>query len=315
MRVAVLDDYQGVALDYADWGPVRERGEITVFRDHLADEDDVAARLAPFDVVVAMRERTPFPASLLRRLPGLRLLVTTGMRNASIDVAAARAQGVTVCGTSGGSAATPELTWGLLLGLARGIAGEQDAVRDGGWQRRVGFELEGATLGVLGLGRIGQRVAGYARAFGMDVLAWSQNLTADVAAEHGARYVGKDELFAASDVVTIHLQLSDRTRGLVGRPELDRLGPDGYLVNTSRGPIVDEDALVAALREHRVAGAALDVFDVEPLPAGHPLRTQPNALVTPHIGYVTRGTYANFYGDAVAGILAWLDGAPARVLS
>ncbi|HEY3683620.1 MAG TPA: D-2-hydroxyacid dehydrogenase family protein [Streptosporangiaceae bacterium] len=312
MRVAVLDDYQGVALDSADWGPVRERAEVRVFRDHQADEDAVAARLEPFEVVVAMRERTPFPASLLRRLPRLRLLVTTGMRNASIDVAAARELGVTVCGTAGSAAATPELTWGLLLSLARGIPDEVASVRDGGWQRGVGFELEGAALGILGLGRIGKRVAGYARAFGMDVLAWSTNLTPEDAAAHGARYVGKDELFAASDAVTVHLQLSDRTRGLVGRPELELLGPRGYLVNTSRGPIVDEDELVAALRDGRIAGAALDVFDTEPLPAAHPLRTLPTALVTPHIGYVSRGTYATFYGEAVADIAAWLDGAPLR---
>lgn len=315
MRVAVLDDYQGVALDSADWGPVRERAEVRVFRDHLADEDAVAARLEGFDVVVAMRERTPFPASLLRRLPGLRLLVTTGMRNAAIDVGAARELGVTVCGTAGSSAATPELTWGLLLALARGIPDELAAVRDGGWQRGVGFELAGTTLGILGLGRIGQRVAGYARAFGMDVLAWSQNLRPEGAAAHKVRYVGREELFEASAVVTVHLKLSDRTTGLVGRRELDLLGPRGYLINTSRGPIVDEGELVAALREGRLAGAALDVFGTEPLPGGHPLRTLPNALVTPHIGYVTRETYGTFYGEAVEDIVAWLDGAPVRVLT
>ena len=314
MRVAVLDDYQGVALDSADWGAVRARGAIEAFRDHLADEDALATRLAGFDVVVAMRERTPFPASLLRRLPDLRLLVTTGMKNASIDVAAARELGVTVCGTAGSSAATPELTWGLLLALARGLPQEMADVRDGGWQRGVGFQLEGRTLGVLGLGRIGRRVAGYARAFGMDVLAWSQNLKPEDAEAQGARYVTKDELFASSDVVTVHLQLSDRTRGLVGRPELDLLGPDGYLVNTSRGPIVDEDELVSALREGRLGGAGLDVFDVEPLPADHPLRSLPRTVITPHIGYVTRETYATFYGDAVADILAWLDGEPVRVV-
>lgn len=315
MRVAVLDDYQGVALDSADWTPVRERAEVDVFRDHLADEDAVAARLAPYDVVVAMRERTPFPASLLRRLPALRLLVTTGKRNAAIDVAAARERGVTVCGTGGSASATPELTWGLLLALARGIPGEQAAVRAGGWQQTVGLDLEGATLGILGLGRIGRRVAGYARAFGMTTLAWSQNLRPEDAAAHGARYVDKDTLFSESDVVTIHLQLSDRTQGLVGAADLARLGPSGYLVNTSRGPIVDEAALAAALTDGRIAGAALDVYDTEPLPAGHPLRTLPNALVTPHIGYVTRGTYAVFYGEAVADIVAWLDGAPVREIT
>lgn len=314
-RVAVLDDYQDVALTSADWSVLDGRADITVFTDHLAGEDALAAALAPFEVVVAMRERTPFPATLLRRLPALRLLVTTGMRNASIDVAAARGLGVTVCGTRGSSAATPELTWGLLLALARGIPDERDAVRSGGWQRGVGPELAGSTLGILGLGRIGGRIAGYARAFGMNVIAWSQNLTEARATEHGARLVDRDQLFRAADFVTVHLQLSDRTRGLVGAAELDLLGPGGYLVNTSRGPIVDEDALVAALRARRIAGAALDVFDTEPLPADHPLRTLPNTVVTPHIGYVTRPTYATFYGEAVEDIDAWLRGTPARVLT
>ena len=315
VRVAVLDDYQGVALTSADWSVLDGRAEITVFGDHLPAEDALAARLAPFDVLVAMRERTPFPASLLRRLPALRLLVTTGKRNASIDVAAAQAQGVTVCGTRGSAAATPELTWGLLLALTRGIPDEQRSVRTGGWQRGVGPELAGSTLGILGLGNIGGRIAGYARAFEMNVIAWSQHMTDADAAAHGARRVQRDELFRAADFVTVHLKLSERTRGLVGAAELDLLGPAGYLINTSRGPIVDEDALVTALRERRIAGAALDVFDTEPLPADHPLRTLPNAVVTPHIGYVTRPTYATFYGEAVEDIDAWLRDAPVRVLT
>lgn len=271
VKVAVLDDYQQVALSSADWSALADRAEVTVFADHLDDEDVLARRLAPFEVIVAMRERTPFLASLLKRLPRLRLLVTTGMSNASIDMAAAREGGVVVCGTGGSFPATPELTWGLLLALVRGIPREDATVRAGGWQRGVGLELAGSTLGILGLGRIGQCIARYAHAFDMDVLAWSQNLRAEDAAEHGARRVDKDELFARSDVVTVHTRLSSRTRGLIGARELNLLGPRGYLVNTSRGPIVDTTALVNALREKRIAGAALDVFDTEPLPVDDPL--------------------------------------------
>jgi phosphoglycerate dehydrogenase-like enzyme len=316
-RIAVLDDYQRVALTIADWSPLEERADVTVFSDHLADEDALIARLAPFEIVVAMRERTPFPASVLRRLPALRLLVTTGMANASIDLHVAHQRGVLVCGTGGtgaNAAATPELTWGLLLALVRDIPAADAALRAGEWQSGLGTELAGRTIGVLGLGRIGARVARYAHAFDMDVVAWSQNLTDDQAAACGARRVTKDELFELSDVVTVHVKLSDRTRGLIGARELDLLGPRGYLVNTSRGPIVDEAALVAALHEGRVAGAALDVFDVEPLPAEHPLRGLPNTVVTGHLGYVTRRTYEVFYGEVVADVLAWLDGSPVRVL-
>lgn len=315
IKVAVLDDYQQVALSSADWSPLAGRAEIIVFTDHLDDETAVAQRLAPFEVIVAMRERTPFPASLLERLPRLRLLVTTGMANASIDLAAAREGGVTVCGTGASVPATPELTWGLLLALVRGIPQEDAAVRAGAWQRGVGTELAGRTLGILGLGKIGQRIARYAHAFDMNVVAWSQNLRQQDAAAHGARRVDKDELFALSDVVTVHLRLSDRTRALIGSGELELLGPHGYLVNTSRGPIVDTAALVTALRENWIAGAAVDVFDSEPLPADHPLLSAPNTVLTPHIGYVTTQTYTIFYRDAVEDILTWLDDRPTRVLN
>ncbi|HEX3593268.1 MAG TPA: D-2-hydroxyacid dehydrogenase family protein [Pseudonocardiaceae bacterium] len=315
MRVAILDDYQGVALASADFSGLTGQAEVVVFRDHLSDEAAVAERLVSFDAVVAMRERTPFPAGLLDRLPSLRLLVTAGMANASIDLAAARERGVIVAGTGGSAAATAELIWGLLLAVARRIPAEDASVRAGGWQSSIGPELAGSTLGIVGLGRLGQAVARYARVFDMRLLAWSTNLTAEVAAEHGAELVGKRELFERSDFVTIHLKLSDRSRGLIGADELRLLGPRGYLINTSRGPIVDEAALVAALRDGTIAGAGLDVFDVEPLPADHPLRTLPNTVLTPHIGFVSEQAYSRIYADAVEDILAWLGGSPIRVLN
>jgi phosphoglycerate dehydrogenase-like enzyme len=314
VTVAVLDDYQDVALASADWSSLDGRAQVTVFRDHLDDPASVARRLAGFEVVVAMRERTPFPAALFDHLPGLRLLVTTGMGNAAIDMAAAADHHVTVCGTGGVFAATPELTWGLLLALVRNIPMEDAAVRQGGWQVGVGLDVAGSTLGLLGLGAIGQRMARYAHAFDMDVIAWSQNLTEARAAQHGARWVPKDRLFAEADIVSVHLKLSARTVGLVGEPELSLLGPNGYLVNTSRGPIVDEAALVAALLDHTIAGAALDVFDVEPLPADHPLRGVPNTVLSPHAAYGTAATYEVFYSEAVEDIVAWLAGTPVRLL-
>jgi phosphoglycerate dehydrogenase-like enzyme len=315
VRVAVLDDYQGVARETADWSVLPPGTEVQVFRDHLVDEAAVAARLEGFDVVVAMRERTPFRRSLLTRLPALRLLVTTGMRNASIDVAAANEAGVVVCGTGGGGGSTAELTWGLILALLRQIPREDAATRAGSWQTTLGVDLEGKTLGVLGLGRLGTRVATVGRAFRMEVIAWSQNLTAERAAAAGATLVPKDELLRRADVVSIHLVLSDRTRGLLGARELALMRPTAYLVNTSRGPIVDEAALVEALRAGRIAGAGLDVFDQEPLPPGHPLLTAPRTVLTPHLGYVTRETYRVFFGDAVEDIGAFLAGTPLRVLS
>jgi phosphoglycerate dehydrogenase-like enzyme len=315
VSVVVLDDYQDVALSIADWSPLAGRAQVVRHTDHLADADALVERLAAADVVVAMRERTAFPAELLARLPRLRLLVTTGMANAAIDLAAAARQGVVVSGTAGGSAATAELAWALVLTVARDVAGDDRAVRAGRWQEHLGIELAGSTLGLLGLGRIGAAVARYAHAFGMEVVAWSENLTAERAAGHGARLVDRAELFRASDIVSVHLRLSDRTRGLVGARELQLLGPAGRLVNTSRGPIVDEAALLAALHAGTIAGAALDVFDVEPLPADHPLRTAPRTVLTPHIGYVSRQSYAAMYGQCVEDVLAWLDGAPVRVLT
>ena len=315
VSVVVLDDFQDVALSVADWSPLAGRADVVRHTDHLDDADALAARLADADVVVAMRERTPFPAALLARLPRLRLLVTTGMANASIDLPAAAAQGVVVCGTAGGSAATAELAWALVLAVARDVVADDRAVRAGRWQDHLGIELAGSTLGLLGLGRIGAAMARYAHAFDMEVLAWSQNLTAERAAEHGARLVDKAGLFAGSDVVSVHLRLSDRTRGLVGPAELRLLGPGGRLVNTSRGPIVDEAALLAALSAGTIAGAALDVFDVEPLPVDSPLRSAPRTVLTPHVGYVSRQSYAAMYGQAVADVVAWLDGDPVRVLS
>jgi phosphoglycerate dehydrogenase-like enzyme len=310
-RVAVLDDYQGVALECADWSQL----EVEIFPDHLADDDAVIERLAPFDVVVAMRERTPFTRARLARLPNLRLLVTTGMRNASIDLEAAREHGVTVCGTGSLGPPTAELAWALILAVTRHVPAEDAAMRAGGWQHTIGPELAGHRLGIVGLGRLGARMAAIARAFEMEPVAWSQNLTQERAADAGAALVSKDELFSTADVVTIHLVLSDRTRGLVGAPELAQMRPSAYLVNTSRGPIVDEAALLDALHSGRIAGAALDVYDTEPLPADHPLRSAPHTVLTPHIGYVTTGTYELFYGDAVEDIDRWLAGDPVRVLS
>jgi phosphoglycerate dehydrogenase-like enzyme len=314
-QVAVLDDYQQVALSSADWSPLTGRAEVSVFTEHITGTAELARRLAPFDVIAAMRERTAFPAGLLAQLPALKLLITTGMRNASIDLAAARQRGVTVCGTGMSGAGAPELAWGLVMALTRSIPQEDAGVRAGGWQSSVGRELAGSTLGLLGLGRIGQRMARYAKAFEMEILAWSENLTEERARECGARLVSKAELFAQSDIVSVHVQLSSRTAGLIGATELALLGPDGYLVNTSRGPIVDEQALIGALRGGVIAGAALDVFDTEPLPAGHPLRALPNTVLTPHIGYVTRRTYEVFYTGIVEDVVAWLDGSPVRVIA
>ena len=406
-RIAVLDDYQSVAADFCDWSTLPEPAEVVEFHDHVDDEDALVARLEPFDVVVAMRERTAFPRSVLERLPNLKLLVTTGRRNKSIDVAAATHHGITVCGTGILPNGTAELTWGLILAVARhipqedasvraggwqetvgtdlhgarlGIVGlggqgsqvariglafgmdvvawsqnltderaaercvtvcgtgahptstaeltwalvlavarhvpEEDAgMRAGGWQRTVGTDLAGARLGVVGLGRLGTRVARIGQAFGMDVVAWSQNLTDERATEAGVRRVERDELFATADVVTVHLVLSERTRGLVGRDELARMKRSAILVNTSRGPIVDEAALLEALSEGHLAGVGLDVYDREPLPADAALRTAPRTVLTPHLGYVTRDTYRVFYGDAVEDVAAFLRGEPVRVLA
>jgi len=307
VKVAILDDYQNVALTMADWSPVAARADIMVFTDHLADSDDVVVRLLPFDIVFVMRERTPLPGSVLRRLPNLKMIASTGPFNASIDVQTAAERGIHI-GTTGGSvASTVELTWTLILAAARNLVAETTAVRAGGWQVGVGRELSGRVLGVLGLGRIGSRVARIGHAFGMSVTAWSPNLTPQQAAEAGACYVGRDELFAESDVLTVHLKLSDRSRGLIGPAELAAMKSDALLVNTSRGPIIDESALVTVLQRRAIGGAALDVFDIEPLPPEHPLRTLDNVVATPHIGYVADRPYRIFFTDAVAAISSWLD--------
>jgi phosphoglycerate dehydrogenase-like enzyme len=312
----VLDDYQQVASTYADWDSLGAQ-EVTFFAEHLGDADGVVAALEPYDVVVAMRERTAFPAGVLERLPNLGLLVTTGPANVAIDVAAAHARGVTVSGTGGVSPSTPtvEMTWALIHALARHVPAEDRAVREGGWQHTIGRDLFARRLGVVGLGGLGRPVATVGLAFGMDVVAWSQNLDPDAARAHGVTPVGKHELLETSDVVTIHLKLSARTTGLIGRDDLARMKPTALLVNTSRGPIVDEDALVEALHAGTIGGAGLDVFGTEPLPPDAPLRTAPRTVLTPHLGYVTEGTYAVFYRDAVEDIRAWADGAPIRELA
>ena len=315
MRLAILDDYQRVALEMTDWSPLRERLEIAVFDRHLGAADAVAEALQDFEIVCIMRERTPFPASLLERLPRLKLLVTSGKRNDAVDMVAAARCGITVCGTNSPGHATAELAFGLILALARSLTAEAASVREGGWQIGLGRDLKGAVLGILGLGRLGSQVAGFGKAFGMDVIAWSENLTEARAAEAGARRVLRDELLSAADFVTIHLRFSDRTQGLIGVRELALMKRDAYLVNTSRGPIVDEQALIEALEQRRIGGAALDVYDMEPLPPDHRLRRTPNLLLTPHIGYVTRETYRVFYGEMVDIVQAFLEGRPRNVLS
>lgn len=315
-QVAILDDYQGVALRYGDWDAVRLHRRVVAYAEHVESESVLADRLRSAEIVVIMRERTPFRRTLFERLPELRLLVTTGMRNAAIDLVAARDAGVIVCGTRSLGYPTVELTWGLILALARRLPAEQEAVRAGIWQTGLGHGLKGKILGILGLGRIGSQVAVVGRAFGMRLLAWSENLTTERTAPRGVTLAASmSELLERSDVVTIHLVLSDRTRGLVGEEELDLMPVNSYLVNTSRGPIVTEKALVEALRMKRIAGAGLDVYDREPLPADHPLVHLDNVILTPHIGYVTEETYEVFFGDVVDDILAFLAGNPIRVLS
>lgn len=312
--IALLDDYQKVALTMADWSRLQAQHTITVFDRHIADEAELARVLAEFEVICIMRERTPFRRSLLEKLPKLKLLVTTGARNASVDVKAAAERGITVCGTDGGNHATAELAMGMILGLARNFHIELQAMREGRWQTTIGQDMKGRTLGVLGLGRLGGGLARYAQAFGMSVIAWSQNLTAEKAREQGVERVEKDDLFRRSDFVSIHLVLSDRSRGLVGARELALMKPTASIVNTSRGPIIDAPALAEALDAGRIRGAALDVYDVEPLPAQHALRRSPRVLLTPHIGYVTEETYKMFFSGMIQDIEAWLAGKPIRVI-
>jgi phosphoglycerate dehydrogenase-like enzyme len=314
-RVAVLDDYQGVALDFADWAPVRSQADVDVIQKHLADEDALVQRLAPYDIVVAMRERTAFTRQLIERLPNLRLLVTTGPFNAAIDVKACQDQGILLSGTGGDRYGTSELTWSLILACARHVPEEVANVRSGSWMTTVGTDLHGATLGLCGLGQIGAMVANVGAAFGMNLIAWSQNLTDERAAECGARRVTKEELFRQADFLTIHLVLSDRTRALVGEPELRAMKPTSWLINTSRGPICDEDTLARACEERWIAGAAIDAFGVEPLPDAHPFRKLPNVIPTPHIGYVTENCYRVFFKDVVEDIVSFLNGRPIRLIT
>jgi phosphoglycerate dehydrogenase-like enzyme len=306
-KIAILDDYQNVALESADWSVLRDRADIAVFRNHLAEPEALIERLLPFDVVCVMRERTPLLRNVIQRLPNLKLIASTGSANASIDMAAAGDRGIAVAHTGYRSDPTIELTWALILASARNIVTESNSVRSGGWQQTVGTDLRGKTLGLLGLGRIGSQVARVGSAFGMNLVAWSQNLTSEVAQAAGATLVSKDQLFEQADVLTIHLVLSGRTRGLVGAAELGKMKPTARLINASRGPIVDEQALISALKNKQIAGAAVDVFDIEPLPASHQFRTLANVLATPHIGYVSDGLYKTFYEDVVSNIRKWLD--------
>jgi phosphoglycerate dehydrogenase-like enzyme len=318
-RVAILDDYARVALELADWSPVRTRAEVTVFDRHLSEREAVEA-LLPFDVVCTLRERMAFPRTLIERLPNLKLMTIVGMSLANLDMTAASERGVLVAHPNFANPTlaavgngVPELAWGLMMATVRNLAEEHRRVREGGWQSTVGMTLHGKTLGLLGLGRTGKYMNEYAKFFGMQVIAWSQNLTAEAAAAVGARRVEREALFREADVVSIHLVLSERTRGLVAGPELALMKPSAYLINMSRGPIVDEAALIAALRGGRIAGAGLDVYDVEPLPPDHPLRSLTNVTLSPHLGYVTRELLAAIYSETVESVAAWLDGKPVRI--
>lgn len=314
-RCAILDDYQNVALSMADWSKIKADAEIKVFNEPFASADEAAKALTGFDIVCLMRERTPFPRAMFERLPGLKLVVTTGMRNAAIDMQAAKDRSVMVCGTDSAGHPTAELTIGLMIDLARKISVENARMKSGEpWQVTVGGDLNGKTLGILGLGRLGQRVAKVGLAFGMKVIAWSQNLTPEKCRDAGVEYATKDDLLRQSDFITIHMVLSPRSRGLIGAHELSLMKPQAYLVNTSRGPLIDEGALIGALKENRIAGAGLDVYDVEPLPRDHTFRKLPNVLLTPHLGYVTTDNYRLFYGQTAEDVRAFLDGKPVRVI-
>ncbi len=317
-RCAILDDYQDAARSSADWSGIERDVSVERFADAIADREALAVRLMPFEIVIAMRERTVFDDGLLARLPNLRLLVTTGMVNASIDMDAARSRGVHVCGTRGSVGPAAELAWGLLLALMRNIPAENANFHAGGsqWQLSVGRDLKGKTLGVVGLGKLGQKVIAYGRAFEMDVVGWSKNSTPERCAALGIRHAaGLTDLLSQSDAVTLHLTLNQETRGIIGRAELDAMKREAVIINTSRGPLIDEAALVDALRSGGIAGAGLDTFDIEPLPADNPLRGLQNVVATPHLGYVTRETYRIYYGDAVEAVRSWLDGNPVRVLN
>jgi phosphoglycerate dehydrogenase-like enzyme len=314
-RIAVLDDWQSVASGVVDWSVLDSIGQVSFLHEFPADTASMVARLQAFDVLCIMRERTQFDDALLSQLPNLKLLVTGGMRNAAIDLQAASRLGIQVCGTDSYKHAAPELTWALIMGITRNLVGEANSLRNGQWQMGLGSDLHGKTLGILGLGSIGKWIARYGLAFGMKVIAWSENLTAQAAAESGVTYVSKQELFQQADVLSVHLVLSERSRGLVDAQALGWMKPTAYLINSSRGPIVDETALIETLEQRRIAGAALDVFAIEPLPAEHPFRHLDNVLATPHIGYVTENNYQTFFSQMIEDIQAWHAGAPIRVFS
>ncbi|MFK3970909.1 D-2-hydroxyacid dehydrogenase family protein [Pseudomonas sp. NPDC087358] len=315
LRIAVLDDWQSVAHDVLDWSVLGPIGDVSFLHDYPADTATMVARLKDFNVICVMRERTIFDDALLSQLPDLKLLVSGGMRNAALDLKAAARLGITVVGTESYKYAAPELTWALIMAVTRNIVDEANSLRAGNWQIGIGSDLYGKTLGIVGLGSIGQKIARYAQAFDMNVIAWSENLTAERAAEHGVTYVSKQTLFEQSDIISVNLVLSDRSRGLVDADSLNRMKPTAYLVNTARGPIVDEDALIEVLQQKRIAGAALDVYSIEPLPADHPLRSLPNLLATPHVGYVTQNNYRMFFSQMIEDIQAWHAGTPIRVFA
>ncbi|MBK5373599.1 D-2-hydroxyacid dehydrogenase family protein [Pseudomonas sp. TH43] len=315
VQIAVIDDWQDVARDVVDWSVLDSLGEVTFEHDYPADNATLAERLGRYQVICVMRERTRFDEDLLKRLPNLKLLVTGGMRNAALDMQAAATLGIQVCGTDSYKHAAPELTWALIMAATRNLVNEANALRAGQWQQGLGADLHGRTLGILGLGSIGQKVAQFGQVFGMRVIAWSENLTAERAEQAGVTYVSKQALFEQSDVLSVHLVLSERSRGLVDAQALAWMKPTALLVNTARGPIVDEAALIKALQKQQIAGAALDVFEHEPLPAMHPFRTLDNVLATPHVGYVSRQNYEQFFSQMIEDIQAWSAGSPVRLLN
>ncbi len=314
MKIAVVDDYQKIAREMADWSAIEASHDLTFFHEPIGDRDAVVAALKDFDVLCVMRERTLFDRTTLEGLTNLKLLVTSGMRNAAIDLDYLKERGIPACGTGGSTNATPELAWGLILSLARHIPTENQRMREGGWITTLGVDLAGNTLGIVGLGRLGAMMAKVGNAFGMNVIAWSQNLTDEQAAEAGAKRVSKEDLFRRSDFITIHYKLSERSTGLVGAAELDLMKPTAFIVNTSRGPIIDNDALIAALTAGQIGGAGLDVYDDEPLAKDHPIRSCPRTVLTPHLGYVSEATYRQFYGETVEDLAAWFAGSPIRQL-
>jgi len=316
LRCAILDDYMNLALRAADWSKINDRVEVEVFNQPFASMQAAANALKDFEIICAMRERTPFQRAMFEALPNLKLLITSGMRNAAIEMEAVKQRGIVLCGTQWGRDPTAPLAMGLILELTRNIGRENARMHAGEpLQKFVGIEIEGKTLGVVGLGKLGAKVSGLAKAFGMNVIAWSPNLTAERCKEVGVSYASKEELFASADIITIHVVLSERSRGLVGRDDLARMKPTSYLVNTARGPIVDEAALLQTLQQNKIAGAAVDVFSVEPLPVDHPFRKLDNMVVTPHLGYVTEETFRAHYGQMVEGIDAWFNGEPVRRLA